>query len=154
VIDMHIGGTPVDVGACCPEVRGVLRDCKTPTSQRGPCLKKLRSDCRLKSWGTVRLFQYFVFAKTRRNMTETRKHKKYALIGTGGRSSFFYTAIATTYKETSVVVALCDTNQTRLDFANSQLESLGHNHRPHAQHLHRARTRTRLQRCNREAHDH
>ncbi|XP_014553704.1 hypothetical protein COCVIDRAFT_107088 [Bipolaris victoriae FI3] len=59
-------------------------------------------------------------------MTDTKKQKKYALIGTGGRSSFFYTAIATTYKTTSAIVALCDTNQTRLDYANSQLQSLGH----------------------------
>ncbi|KAH6643099.1 hypothetical protein C7974DRAFT_386783 [Boeremia exigua] len=54
------------------------------------------------------------------------EQKRYALIGTGGRSSFFYTAIATTYKATSQIVALCDTNQTRLDYANAQLESLGH----------------------------
>lgn len=60
-------------------------------------------------------------------MSDTeQKRKKYALIGTGGRSSFFYTAIATTYKTTSEVVAFCDTNQTRLDYANEQLQSLGH----------------------------
>ena len=58
--------------------------------------------------------------------SKSKQQKKYALIGTGGRSSFFYTAIATTYKETSVIVALCDTNQTRLDYANTQLQSLGH----------------------------
>lgn len=52
--------------------------------------------------------------------------KRYALIGAGGRSSFFYTAIATTYKSTSTLVALCDTNQTRLDFANAQLREVGH----------------------------
>ncbi|KAF1356094.1 NAD(P)-binding protein [Lizonia empirigonia] len=52
--------------------------------------------------------------------------KRYALIGTGGRSSFFYSAIATTYKVTSQIVAFCDTNQTRLDFANEQLQSFGH----------------------------
>ncbi|KAF2128219.1 NAD(P)-binding protein [Dothidotthia symphoricarpi CBS 119687] len=54
------------------------------------------------------------------------KQKKYALIGTGGRSSFFYSAIATTYKSSSILVALCDTNQTRMDYANAQLEALGH----------------------------
>jgi predicted dehydrogenase len=54
------------------------------------------------------------------------KQKRYALVGTGGRSSFFYSAIATTFKATSRIVALCDTNQTRLNFANEQLESLGH----------------------------
>ncbi|KAJ8115326.1 hypothetical protein OPT61_g2998 [Boeremia exigua] len=52
--------------------------------------------------------------------------KRYALIGTGGRSSFFYSAIATTYKATSQVVAFCDTNQTRLNYANEQLKSMGH----------------------------
>lgn len=54
------------------------------------------------------------------------KQKRYALVGTGGRSSFFYSAIATTFKATSRIVALCDTNQTRLNFANEQLELLGH----------------------------
>ncbi|KAF2202030.1 NAD-binding Rossmann fold oxidoreductase family protein [Delitschia confertaspora ATCC 74209] len=50
--------------------------------------------------------------------------KRYALIGTGGRSSFFYTAIATTYSATSCLVAFCDTNQTRMNFANSRLSAL------------------------------
>ncbi|EOA91259.1 hypothetical protein ACJQWK_03997 [Exserohilum turcicum] len=60
-------------------------------------------------------------------MAETaKKQKKYAIVGTGGRSSFFYTAIATTYKARSTIVALCDTNQTRLDYANTQLQALGH----------------------------
>lgn len=57
-------------------------------------------------------------------MPESRK--KYALVGTGGRSSFFYSAIATDYSTTSCVVALCDTNQTRMNHANSKLEALGH----------------------------
>lgn len=52
--------------------------------------------------------------------------KRYALVGTGGRSSFFYTAIATDYQATSCIVALCDTNQTRMDYANSKLTALGH----------------------------
>ncbi|KAH6845766.1 hypothetical protein B0I37DRAFT_435216, partial [Chaetomium sp. MPI-CAGE-AT-0009] len=52
--------------------------------------------------------------------------KRYALVGTGGRSSFFYTAIATDYQATSCIVALCDTNQTRMDYANSRLTALGH----------------------------
>lgn len=56
--------------------------------------------------------------------------KKYALVGTGGRSSFFYSAIATTYRNTSTLVALCDTNQTRLDYANEQLQALGHEKLP------------------------
>lgn len=54
------------------------------------------------------------------------QRKRYALVGTGGRSSFYYTAIATDYKATSEIVGLCDTNQTRMNVANDKLESLGH----------------------------
>ncbi|KAI9149098.1 putative nad-binding rossmann fold oxidoreductase family protein [Paramyrothecium foliicola] len=56
-------------------------------------------------------------------LTVNRK-KRYALIGTGGRSQFFYTAIAKDYGKTSTLVAFCDTNQTRLDYANSRLKAL------------------------------
>jgi len=52
--------------------------------------------------------------------------KKYALVGTGGRSSFFYAAIAKDFAATSKIVAFCDTNQTRMDYANTKLEVLGH----------------------------
>ncbi|KAL4902704.1 hypothetical protein BDW74DRAFT_186675 [Aspergillus multicolor] len=51
---------------------------------------------------------------------------KYALIGTGGRAIFFYTAIVKEFSATASLVAFCDTNQTRLDYANTRLESLGH----------------------------
>lgn len=54
------------------------------------------------------------------------QRKRYALVGTGGRSSFYYTAIASDYKSTSEIVGLCDTNQTRMDVANEKLETLGH----------------------------
>ena len=47
--------------------------------------------------------------------------KRYALIGTGGRARFFYGALAEKYRETSELVAFCDTNQTRMDYANRQL---------------------------------
>lgn len=50
--------------------------------------------------------------------------KKYALIGTGGRSSFFYSALAKDFKATSVIVGLCDTNQTRMNVANDNLVAL------------------------------
>ncbi|VUC28472.1 unnamed protein product [Clonostachys rosea] len=59
-------------------------------------------------------------------MPESAGGKRYALIGTGSRAIFFYTALATTYSKTSSLVAFCDTNQTRLNYANSKLESLGH----------------------------
>ncbi|KAK4663890.1 uncharacterized protein QC763_501890 [Podospora pseudopauciseta] len=56
----------------------------------------------------------------------TQPKKRYALVGTGGRSYFFYSAIATTYSSTSCIVGFCDTNQTRLNYALSRLTSLGH----------------------------
>ncbi|TLD18195.1 hypothetical protein PspLS_10504 [Pyricularia sp. CBS 133598] len=59
-------------------------------------------------------------------MTDTKPKKRYALVGTGGRAGFYYTAIARTYSTTSELVAFCDTNQTRMDYANAQLAQLGH----------------------------
>lgn len=52
--------------------------------------------------------------------------RKYAIVGTGGRSSFFYTAIVKDFSSTSSLVALCDVNQTRMDYANSKIKELGH----------------------------
>lgn len=49
--------------------------------------------------------------------------KKYALVGTGGRSEMFYGAIARDFRDTSELVAFCDINQTRLDYANHLLEA-------------------------------
>ncbi|WP_059054042.1 Gfo/Idh/MocA family protein [Paenibacillus senegalimassiliensis] len=48
--------------------------------------------------------------------------KKYVLVGTGGRAEFFYSAIAAQFRETSELVAFCDINQTRMDYANRMLE--------------------------------
>ncbi len=47
--------------------------------------------------------------------------KRYALIGTGGRAEMFYAALAEEFRETSELVAFCDLNQTRMDYANKQL---------------------------------
>ena len=44
--------------------------------------------------------------------------KRYAQVGTGGRARFFYEAVASTYKETSEMVAFCDLSQTRMNYAN------------------------------------
>lgn len=44
--------------------------------------------------------------------------KRYAQVGVGGRARFFYEAIAGTYQETAEIVAFCDVNQTRMDYAN------------------------------------
>lgn len=48
--------------------------------------------------------------------------KKYVQVGSGGRAEFFYSAIATTYKETSELLAFCDVNQTRMNYANKLLQ--------------------------------
>ncbi|KAL4932384.1 Gfo/Idh/MocA family protein [Aspergillus undulatus] len=56
--------------------------------------------------------------------------KKYALVGTGGRAIFFYTAIVRDFPKTASLVGFCDTNQTRLNYANSRLEALGHDRIP------------------------
>jgi len=47
--------------------------------------------------------------------------KRYVLVGAGGRAQFFYGAIAETYRDTSELLAFCDVNQTRMDYANKQL---------------------------------
>ena len=51
--------------------------------------------------------------------------RRFAQVGTGGRARFFYHAVAETYSETSEIVAFCDVNQTRMDYANSYLEKVG-----------------------------
>ncbi|KAG9230762.1 putative oxidoreductase yteT [Amylocarpus encephaloides] len=52
--------------------------------------------------------------------------KRYAIIGLGGRSSFFYTALAKDFQSTSLIVGFCDTNQTRMNLANEHLASLSY----------------------------
>ena len=46
---------------------------------------------------------------------------RYAIVGVGSRSGFFYSAIAHDFASTAEVVALCDPNQTRMDLANRRL---------------------------------
>ena len=48
--------------------------------------------------------------------------KKYVLVGTGGRAEFFYGAIVRDFREACKLVAFCDLNQTRMDYANRLLE--------------------------------
>ncbi|WP_144933941.1 Gfo/Idh/MocA family protein [Paenibacillus sp. 32O-W] len=48
--------------------------------------------------------------------------KRYALVGTGGRAEFFYGPLAQKYRETSRLVAFCDINQTRMNYANRLLQ--------------------------------
>ncbi|MCL2527134.1 MAG: Gfo/Idh/MocA family oxidoreductase [Defluviitaleaceae bacterium] len=54
------------------------------------------------------------------------KRKKYVLVGTGGRARFFYKALATDFKDTCELAAFCDLSTTRLNYANSVLEGIGH----------------------------
>ena len=48
--------------------------------------------------------------------------KTYALVGTGGRARMFYEAILGPHREHSRLVALCDTNQVRMDYTNRVIE--------------------------------
>lgn len=48
--------------------------------------------------------------------------KKYVLVGAGGRARFFYESLVSTYKDTSQLVAFCDMNQTRMDYAVNYLQ--------------------------------
>ncbi|WP_276356923.1 Gfo/Idh/MocA family protein [Cohnella caldifontis] len=50
------------------------------------------------------------------------KKKTYVQVGAGGRAEFFYSAIATSFRETSELLAFCDINQTRMDYANKLLK--------------------------------
>ena len=47
--------------------------------------------------------------------------KRYAVVGTGGRSGMFIRAITSTYAESAELVGLCDLSQTRMDWYNEQL---------------------------------
>ena len=47
--------------------------------------------------------------------------KKYVIVGTGGRARFYYESLATTYKETSDLLAICDINRTRMEYTRNVL---------------------------------
>ncbi len=49
--------------------------------------------------------------------------KRYAHVGIGGRARMYYQAIASTYRDTAELVAFCDVNRTRMEYANSLLET-------------------------------
>ena len=48
--------------------------------------------------------------------------KRYVQVGVGSRARMFYRAIVETYNETSELVAFCDVNRTRMEYANEVLE--------------------------------
>lgn len=47
--------------------------------------------------------------------------KKYVIVGTGGRARFYYESLATTYRETSDLLAICDLNHTRMEYTRNIL---------------------------------
>ncbi len=49
--------------------------------------------------------------------------KRYALVGTGSRAGMFVDALTTTYRDSAVLVALCDLSQVRMDWYNRQLRT-------------------------------
>ncbi|OAA61991.1 NAD(P)-binding domain protein [Niveomyces insectorum RCEF 264] len=51
--------------------------------------------------------------------------KRYVIVGTGVRSAFYYESIIKDFKDTAKLVAICDTNQTRMDVTNDNIAQLG-----------------------------
>lgn len=58
-------------------------------------------------------------------MVESSK-KRYAIVGIGSRASFYYSAIAKDFTDSATLVGFCDTNQTRMNFANKRMEDYGY----------------------------
>ena len=52
--------------------------------------------------------------------------KRFVQVGTGGRGRFWYKALVTDYAETSELLAFCDINRTRLEYANSVIQEYGY----------------------------
>ncbi len=55
----------------------------------------------------------------------SNEKKRYAIVGTGGRSGMFRRAIAETYREKCELVGLCDINEGRLKLAQSRFAEKG-----------------------------
>ncbi len=51
--------------------------------------------------------------------------KRYAQVGTGGRSTMYTKAICETYSDTCEIVALCDTNHGRMEVKNQEIAEMG-----------------------------
>lgn len=58
-------------------------------------------------------------------MSENRR-QRFAIVGIGSRASFYYSAITKDFAHSSELVGFCDTNQTRMNFANKALQEYGH----------------------------
>ncbi len=56
----------------------------------------------------------------------TRERKRYALVGTGSRAGMFFSALMDSHADVGELVALCDPNQTRMNYYNCKaLEEAG-----------------------------
>jgi len=51
--------------------------------------------------------------------------KNYALVGTGGRAGLYISAIGGAWRENARLVAFCDTNRTRMEYARQLLKNEG-----------------------------
>ncbi|MFA5688206.1 MAG: Gfo/Idh/MocA family oxidoreductase [Kiritimatiellales bacterium] len=51
--------------------------------------------------------------------TAPLSRRRYVIVGTGGRSEMFSIPLLTTYKDTSKLCGLCDTNEVRMGFYNN-----------------------------------
>lgn len=56
--------------------------------------------------------------------------KRYAIVGLGIRSAFYYQGIIQDFKDNAELVGLCDTNQTRMNAANDRIEEIGGSRKP------------------------
>lgn len=55
-------------------------------------------------------------------MAKRTQRKKYVIVGTGSRATMYIHAIHREHKDVAELCALCDTNQSRMDFHNSILK--------------------------------
>jgi predicted dehydrogenase len=61
------------------------------------------------------------------------RRKRYALVGTGSRSTMYTSALATTYADGSELVGLCDVNRTRMARTVARLGELSRETKGHAE---------------------
>ncbi|MES2310144.1 MAG: Gfo/Idh/MocA family oxidoreductase, partial [Verrucomicrobiota bacterium] len=57
----------------------------------------------------------------KRSSSPLNPRRRYAIVGTGGRSWMFIHALSSTYRKTCEMVAFCDVNQGRMDFYNREI---------------------------------
>ena len=56
-------------------------------------------------------------------MANETKKTRYVQVGSGSRARFFYTAIASRFRDTSEITAFCDINRTRLEYSRDNLKN-------------------------------